>query len=749
MDTDPPIIAESPTTRTRPVMLDIDNNHKDQDKTSSTGARRTAPRLPQAAVHVLEQWLVEHRDTPYVSALEQDVLKARTGLHRSQIKTWFANARKRRRIENLVRPSLSLAAVDQHQKQHAQLFRPGEQPGGNRSPQGPSHFNTTVFPQLANVDPFERWLLMGPEHEPATVKAIVEAIKLEEKQREDSASPAGAPGASDFDRNLVFPPKDKPIRPIRSQCSWPSSLEIRSYAANKYSVTSDQWKPSHPNPNTRNEAAPGSARSVDYRGPSRPARRHRRAEASLTGASVRGHQRAATVGGGSVCRINTTNTSTANNTSKRRFQCTFCTDAFVKRHDWQRHEKSQHLALEWWTCCPDDGLAATYVDPETAKVSCVFCGLRDPDRPHLDDTHGLGACASRSEAERTFYRKDHLRQHLRLMHADCVFMPAMEAWRTELIEVKSRCGFCAVEFETWPTRVNHLASHFRAGVTMDKWQGDWGLEPAVAANLERATLPADRVAATAGFLASPSVAPAATPPTPWPGPSTDSPMADAELGGYFDASSDVFPLATTARAAAPPSIISDASGLPWDLSFADFETLPSASVLDPWDDYSFSAASAMDFFGGGHQYQQQQPQHLYMNDMMPPPLSTPPIHESQAQTDMPHSSTSLFMDGYDGPASALLMDLGGGAQQQQQELSVEDFLGVPPYGFDGTAVDGLPGDMAPPFESDVDAVAPQINSNNEQLLATLGMNMPPGWPPSFGDDTLVGGNTWHQGTDGQ
>ena len=33
---------------------------------------------------------------------------------------------------------------------------------------------------------------------------------------------------------------------------------------------------------------------------------------------------------------------------KRPYECTFCTDSFKTKYDWQRHEKSLHLSLESW-----------------------------------------------------------------------------------------------------------------------------------------------------------------------------------------------------------------------------------------------------------------------------------------------------------------------------------------------------------------------------------------------------------------
>lgn len=42
------------------------------------------------------------------------------------------------------------------------------------------------------------------------------------------------------------------------------------------------------------------------------------------------------------------NTTRERETTKRRYQCTFCTDAFKTKHDWQRHETTMHLTLEQW-----------------------------------------------------------------------------------------------------------------------------------------------------------------------------------------------------------------------------------------------------------------------------------------------------------------------------------------------------------------------------------------------------------------
>lgn len=107
---------------------------------------------------------------------------------------------------------------------------------------------------------------------------------------------------------------------------------------------------------------------------------------------------------------------------KRIFQCTFCTDTFRAKYDWTRHEKSLHLSLEKWICAP---LGPVYLNPSTGVNTCVYCLATEPTREHIE-SHSHSQCENKGLESRTFYRKDHLRQHLRLMH-DCELLPYMDS----------------------------------------------------------------------------------------------------------------------------------------------------------------------------------------------------------------------------------------------------------------------------------------------------------------------------------
>lgn len=168
------------------------------------------------------------------------------------------------------------------------------------------------------------------------------------------------------------------------------------------------------------------------------------------------------------------------------YQCTFCTETFKTKYDWQRHEKSLHLSLEEWICSPK---GSTETHPEKG-VLCVYCGDANPDQDHLNG-HNHAACLERPFEERTFYRKDHLQQHLKLVHGTKYLKWPMESWQIASKEVKSRCGFCDLQLDTWTSRADHLAEHFKAGSTMANWKGDWGFEPSVIEMLDNAMPPCE------------------------------------------------------------------------------------------------------------------------------------------------------------------------------------------------------------------------------------------------------------------
>lgn len=123
--------------------------------------------------------------------------------------------------------------------------------------------------------------------------------------------------------------------------------------------------------------------------------------------------------------------------------------------------------------------------PTTNRVHCAFCSALDPTPNHLED-HKYSACQEVSP--RTFRRKDHLVQHLRLAH-DLDTLPLTDDWKVASMAVTCRCGFCNASITSWEERTDHIAAHFRAGKTMWDWRGDHGFEPAIYERLTNAYPP--------------------------------------------------------------------------------------------------------------------------------------------------------------------------------------------------------------------------------------------------------------------
>ncbi|EPS31789.1 hypothetical protein PDE_06747 [Penicillium oxalicum 114-2] len=161
--------------------------------------------------------------------------------------------------------------------------------------------------------------------------------------------------------------------------------------------------------------------------------------------------------------------------TERIFCCTFCCDTFKNKYDWSRHEKSLHLNLGGWACTPHGGTVWSAV---TGRLRCVYCEMEDPTLEHLD-RHNHFQC---SNSTHLFRRKDHLVQHLRLVHA-LDTLPPLDDWKIPGPPITSRCGFCDHRMESWDERTDHLAAHFRQGMTMKDWHGEHDFAPEVAAKV--------------------------------------------------------------------------------------------------------------------------------------------------------------------------------------------------------------------------------------------------------------------------
>ncbi|UPK90627.1 hypothetical protein LCI18_001562 [Fusarium solani-melongenae] len=355
-------------------------------------------RFTRESARVLKRWFSEHSEHPYPSEEEKTMLQCQTGLNRTQVTNWLANARRRRAADGSARAS--------------SRGRSGSAQTSRRAGTPIPRSNTSH----RNMDPLQRWVDSPPENEPAAASAIARAMASRDALPSLTRRHTGSSDEGSTHRR----------RHASSASSFATSSASTDSRSSKGSI---------------------SASSSLSRG-----RSYRKRRTQKTSLAIPRHA----------------------------FQCTFCTETFRTKYDWQRHENSLHLPLERWVCSPH---GPTAVNPENDQRYCVFCGEVDPSETHLV-THNPAACQ-----ERSFSRKDHLKQHLRLVHNAGLIDLSLKLWKAEKPEIKSRCGFCKAELETWLDRVDHLSNHFKLGCTMADWSGNWGFDESILETLENAMPP--------------------------------------------------------------------------------------------------------------------------------------------------------------------------------------------------------------------------------------------------------------------
>ena len=136
------------------------------DLTAPGEVTANAPPTPKAGgrfskevVRMLRNWLTAHKARPYPTNEEMEMLQQRTGLNKTQIANWFANARRRAKLP---RASSSHASSNTSSRPIEIAPRP-DTPAPVRNSR--------------SMNPMERWQSSPPEHEPAAVSDIARAVE--------------------------------------------------------------------------------------------------------------------------------------------------------------------------------------------------------------------------------------------------------------------------------------------------------------------------------------------------------------------------------------------------------------------------------------------------------------------------------------------------------------------------------------------------------------------------------------------
>ncbi|EON62447.1 hypothetical protein W97_01669 [Coniosporium apollinis CBS 100218] len=152
------------------------------------------------------------------------------------------------------------------------------------------------------------------------------------------------------------------------------------------------------------------------------------------------------------------------------FQCTFCHKA-ISYKAWKRHEEAVHLPQFQWVCQASGPLVAS---GGSLDILCAFCKLPNPSNSHFSDCHRAAECFARPAIDRSFPRKDNLKQHWKNVHQCELTEDVAQHWRRTINYEKKEwgCGFCGQKLESWDVRAVHIAQHFREGCTMASWDSN-------------------------------------------------------------------------------------------------------------------------------------------------------------------------------------------------------------------------------------------------------------------------------------
>lgn len=131
-----------------------------------------------------------------------------------------------------------------------------------------------------------------------------------------------------------------------------------------------------------------------------------------------------------------------------------------------------------------------YVCGGTIGFDCSECPFYSTSEPSADHScpHSYFECSQKPIEERTFTRKDHLKQHILRVHLKQRPLFVHQKWDSNVIEgldnlldgwhqvslldpgdPELHCGFCGMWFDEWKTQVNHVEDHFKEDLDLSCW----------------------------------------------------------------------------------------------------------------------------------------------------------------------------------------------------------------------------------------------------------------------------------------
>lgn len=157
--------------------------------------------------------------------------------------------------------------------------------------------------------------------------------------------------------------------------------------------------------------------------------------------------------------------------TKNPFFCTWpgCGETFWSRYAWRRHEETAHYRPYHWVCCLNDSDSYLFENLSDESKRCLICSktCEHTECPEHLKVHNLEKCKGKDLGARTFFRKDHLEQHIKTTHwasgsgrNEISFLLSF-FWKTSNPNIPKTfyCGFCNASFGDWRRRQIHVFRH--------------------------------------------------------------------------------------------------------------------------------------------------------------------------------------------------------------------------------------------------------------------------------------------------
>ncbi|KAI0554349.1 hypothetical protein F4679DRAFT_354257 [Xylaria curta] len=152
------------------------------------------------------------------------------------------------------------------------------------------------------------------------------------------------------------------------------------------------------------------------------------------------------------------------------YPCTFCRKKFSAPYIWKRHEASAHAPQFQWVCGLD-----MPIEPKGRTVCPICATAAQSGGDFVACAHRFDECWEKPRFQRAFFRKDTLKQHIRVFHckgdSTLPFDNGIDLnrWREEITKYDLTCYFCGFSCRTWNDRTSHLIKHFNNKIPMNLW----------------------------------------------------------------------------------------------------------------------------------------------------------------------------------------------------------------------------------------------------------------------------------------